>query len=127
MPDVLRHTSISHQLERDKDEALVVLNNGTGVQMLHRHYVDLIEDPAENKEFWALTPSKIRAANVKLAETKQPKRIPWPDDKALTAMVAQKSVVRIATELGVSDNAVRKHCKKQGIKLPNRRGYTVAR
>jgi len=49
--DIIRHTSISYQLERDKNEDLVAHHNGTSKQMLDRHYRQVIEQDKDVKEF----------------------------------------------------------------------------
>ncbi|MBN8460295.1 MAG: hypothetical protein J0M04_20900, partial [Verrucomicrobia bacterium] len=42
--DIIRHTSITFQAERDRNEALTAFNNGTSKAMMDRHYRDLIGD-----------------------------------------------------------------------------------
>lgn len=49
-----------------------------------------------------------------------PTKINWPSKSELTDLVNSKPMIHIAANLGVSDNAVRKHCKKLGIQLPPR-------
>ncbi len=49
-------------------------------------------------------------------------RTSWPSKEELQKLVWCKPTARIAKELGVSDTAVSKHCKKLGIKKPAR-GY----
>ena len=94
--DVLRHTSISFQLERDQDEARTLFNTGTSKQMVDRHYREVIE--------------------VNLAEEPAtPKRIAWPSDEKLLEMVASLPMTQVGKQLGVSDNAVRKRLKKRGL------------
>lgn len=39
----------------------------------------------------------------------------WPNDDILKEMLLVKSVCAVARDIGVSDNAVRKHCKVRGI------------
>lgn len=46
----------------------------------------------------------------------------WPSPDKLKVMVWKKPVLQIAKDLGVSDVAVKKHCKKLGISTPSR-GY----
>ena len=117
MQDIIRHTSITYQAERDKNEALTAYNNGTSKAMMDRHYRDLVGDDKVIAEFWALTPAKLTACktNVTLSE---PKRGNWPNDKSLNALVWSKPLIHAAKEIGVSDVALRKRCVKLGIKLP---------
>ena len=49
---------------------------------------------------------------------KKPKAT-WPLDDDLAKIVWQKSLSSIARELGVSDNAVKKHCRVRKIPLPD--------
>ncbi len=62
--DILRHTSISFQLERDKDEARTAFNNGTSKQMIDLHYRDVIDDPQVVEAFWNLTPEVIQKVTL---------------------------------------------------------------
>ena len=47
-------------------------------------------------------------------------KIVWPDENILMQLVWEMPVRDVGTYLGVSDNAVRKHCKKHNIPLPTR-------
>lgn len=54
-------------------------------------------------------------------------RIVWPSAKELLQMLKTRSVVALAKELGVSDQAVRKHLKAYGVKrVPDGRRAGVA-
>jgi hypothetical protein len=116
--DILRHTSISYQAERDRDEAGTAFNNGTSKQMMDRHYRDVITDQRDLVEFWNLTPEKIREADVEVDLPNRADTFEWPDDKLLARLVWEKSRSQLSREWGISDNAIRKHCLKRGIKLP---------
>lgn len=119
--DIIRHTSITFQTERDKNEALTAFNCGTSIQMMNRHYRDTIDDEKTIAEFWSLTPAKLRAKPPKV-ELETKRRVNWPDKKALTKLVWEKPLTRAAKDIGVSDVALRKHCLKLGIDLP-RQGH----
>lgn len=43
------------------------------------------------------------------------KKIEWPSPSELYSLILQYPIVKVAKKLGVSDKAVRKHCKKHGI------------
>lgn len=43
----------------------------------------------------------------------QQKKIVWPKTEALLEMIAQSSFLAVGKQLGVSDNAIRKHLKKR--------------
>jgi len=82
-----------------------------------------IEEASDVDEFWKLTPAKIRKEKIPIQINKKDSvDIKWPKKVQLRKMVKATPVTRIARELGVSDNAVRKHCNKLGIELP-KRGY----
>lgn len=123
--DIVRHTSITFQTERDKNESLTAFNCGTSVEMMNRHYRDIIDDAEAIEEFWSLTPAKLREdpPTIKLPDQK---RITWPDKKALTKLVWSKPLTHAAKEIGVSDVALKKRCVKLGIELP-RQGHWLKR
>ena len=54
--------------------------------------------------------------------SKRPTKIAWPDKESLTKLVWEKPTTQLATELGVSDTAVKKQCRLLGIEKPPR-GY----
>jgi integrase len=115
--DILRHTSISYQSERDKNEGLTAYNNGTSPQMMDSHYRNVIDNPAAIKAYWALTPSTL-PKNIEVTLPADDK-VTWPTGAKLTKLVWQKPMSHLAKELGVTDVAIKKHCVKAGIKLPS--------
>jgi hypothetical protein len=52
----------------------------------------------------------------------RPAKIVWPSAAALEKLIWEKPTSQVAKDLGVSDKAVEKHCKKLGLKKPPR-GY----
>jgi integrase len=121
--DIIRHTSLSFQTERDKDEAKTAFHNGTSVQMLNQHYRHTIDDEKIIDEFWSLTPAKLMAKKPEIELPGKPK-IKWPSNAALKKLVWEKPLIHAAKEVGVSDVALRKHCVKLGIELP-KQGHWV--
>ena len=117
--DIIRHTSITFQAERDQDEGLTAANCGTSVEMLNRHYRVILDDEKAVEEFWKLTPAELRASNVEV-DLPKPRGIDWPTKGELKKRVWQKPLVRVAEEIGVSNVAVKKRCEKMGIELPPR-------
>jgi hypothetical protein len=122
--DILRHTSISFQAERDQNEALTAFNNGTSARMIDQHYRDVIGDPAIVAEFWRLNSGAVQAENI-VVELPRKKIVTWPSDKALAKLMEHKPMVEIARELGVSDVAVRKRCIIRKILQPKARSVGV--
>ena len=119
--DIVRHTSITFQTERDKNESLTAFNCGTSIEMMNRHYRDIVDDAKMIEEFWSLTPAKLLENPPKIKLPDQ-KRVSWPDKKTLTKWVWSKPLMHVAKDIGVSDVALKKHCVKLGIELP-RQGY----
>ncbi|MGE9294746.1 MAG: tyrosine-type recombinase/integrase [Puniceicoccales bacterium] len=115
--DILRHTSISYQLERDKDEAQTAFHCGTSPKMINRHYRDVIDEADDIFEFWNLTPEKVHSLKLD-SNFNQRGLTNWPPDAKLKQLVWEKPLSRLAKDMGVSDNAIRKRCKKLGIDLP---------
>ena len=122
--DILRHTSISFQTERDMNEGLTAFNNGTSKTMMNRHYRDTIGDPKIVATFWKLTP-EILSENI---EVKLPlcRHVAWPPDEQLASLLQDKPLTQIARDLNVSDVAVRKHCIRRKISLPARKVRSIA-
>lgn len=122
--DIIRHSSVTFQTERDKDEAKTAFNCGTSIQMMNRHYRDSIDDDTTVTEFWSLTPAKLRAKPPKVdLEIKH--RVNWPDKAKLKKLAWEKPLIHAAKDIGVSNVALKKHCLKLGIELP-RRGYWLS-
>jgi len=119
--DIVRHTSITFQTVRDKDEAKTAFNCGTSIQMMNRHYRDSIDDDTTVAEFWSLTPAKLRAKPPKV-DLEIKRRVNWPEKKALAKLVWEKPLSHAAKDIGVSDVGLKKRCLKLGIELP-RQGY----
>ena len=117
--DILRHTSITFQTERDRDEARTAFNCGTSIEMMNRHYRDSIDSDAVVQEFWSMTPEKIRRAKLDI-EMPSAKKVDWPTKTVLKKLVWEKPLVHAATDLGVSNVALKKRCVKLGIELPPR-------
>jgi integrase len=115
--DIIRHTSITFQTERDKNEGFTAYNCGTSIQMMNQHYRNTIDDEKVVAAFWALTPAKLLANKPEIELPSKPK-VAWPDKKALAQLVWQKPLVHAAADIGVSDVALKKHCVKIGIDLP---------
>jgi len=54
-------------------------------------------------------------------------REPWPPDEELSSLVWQTSMLALGKRFGVSDVAVKKHCKKRGIPTPSIGYWSTAR
>lgn len=51
-----------------------------------------------------------------------PTKIKWPSKEELTKLVWEEPLIKLSKKLGVSDNAIRKYCRKHNIALP-KNGY----
>ena len=117
MQDIIRHTSISFQTERDKNEGLTAYNCGTSIQMMNQHYRNSIDDEKTIKAFWNLTPTKLVATKPEVTVPCKTK-IASPSKGKLEKLVWAKPLVHAAKEIGVSDVSLRKRCLKLEIPLP---------
>jgi hypothetical protein len=59
----------------------------------------------------------IRTKYGRFQEMFQREKIKWPNKEELENMLHNKSCLALAKELGVSDNAIRKKCRKLGINI----------
>jgi len=123
--DIIRHTSITYQAERDQNEGLTITNCGTSIEMMNRHYRVILDDAKAVDEFWTLAPARLRASKVEV-DLPESRGIDWPVKGKLKKLVWQKPLVHVAEEIGVSDVAVKKRCAKLGIELPPR-GFWLKR
>jgi integrase len=115
--DIVRHTSLSYQAERDRNDALTAFNCGTSPKMMDLHYRNSIDNPKLVEEFWDLAPAKLLSKKPEI-ELPTVARIIWPEKTALKKLVWEKPLVHAAATLGVSDVALRKRCVKLSIELP---------
>ena len=116
--DVIRHTSISFQSDRDEDEGRTAYRNGTSKAMIDSHYREVIEETEHVTLFWSLTPGMIKDAKIQIELPPASQKVTWPTDTKLKKLVWAKPLSRLAVDLNVSDNAIRKRCKQHGIELP---------
>lgn len=115
--DIIRHTSITFQTERDKNEALTAYNCGTSIKMMNLHYRSSIEEEKTIASFWCLMPDKLLADGLGV-ELPGKSKVEWPDKSTLKKLVWQKPLIHVASDIGVSDVALKKHCVRLDIKLP---------
>ncbi len=114
--DILRHTSISYQAERDRNEGMTAFNNGTSRQMMDSHYRNVLDDQAAIEAYWALTPNTL-PKNIEVTLPAEAK-VQWPTKAKLAKLVWQTPMMHLANDLGVTDVAIKKHCMKVGIEVP---------
>ena len=63
---------------------------------------------------------KSSAPQKRKAPPSRPLKISWPSSEVLEKLLWEKPTSQIAKNLGVSDKAVEKHCKKLALKKPPR-------
>jgi len=117
--DVLRHTSISFQLERDKNEALTAFANGTSVKTINFHYREVIAEEDDVVKFWNLSPETVNPEAIPEGLPKA-STLRWPSDTELRHLIQANSLLELSRQLGISDVGIRKHCLRRGIAVPNR-------
>lgn len=54
----------------------------------------------------------------------RPTKIVWPSNEKLAEIVFQKPLMHLSKDLGISDRAIKKHCVKNNIQIPER-GYWI--
>lgn len=67
-------------------------------------------------------PAKAPIVAKRKAPPPRPPKITWPSAEVLEKLLWEKPTSQIAKDLGVSDKAIEKHCKKLALKKPPR-GY----
>ena len=67
-------------------------------------------------------PAKTAIAPERKPPPPRPAKIAWPSAEALEKLIWEKPTSQVAKDIGVSDKAIEKHCKKLGLKKPLR-GY----
>jgi hypothetical protein len=67
-------------------------------------------------------PAKTAIAPERKPPPPRPAKIAWPSAEALEKLIWEKPTSQVAKDIGVSDKAIEKHCKKLGLKKPPR-GY----
>ena len=67
-------------------------------------------------------PSKASIVPKRRPPPPRPAKIVWPSPETLEKLLWEKPTSQFAKDLGVSDKAIEKHCKKLGLKKPPR-GY----
>lgn len=126
----LRHCFATYSYHREKNDGQVrawLGHRSSGVLWLH--YVNARVEQADAVAYF-MPPIRddyhgyIQAAikDWKIAKIKSQKKPSWPSDTVLAKLVWEKPRTKIASDLGVSEAAVRKRCTKLGIEVPGR-GY----
>lgn len=113
--NIRRHTAISYHYSLYNAKVSAADYFGTSVKMINKHYLNTDIPKADAVAYWQLTPDQINNTSVEQSIPKGKKRIQYPDDQTLAAMVRNLPMTNIAKQLGCSDNAIRKHCRKRGI------------
>ena len=96
-----------------------ILHRAVDSGVINRHPMKNVKLPKANAEVCILTPGQLQALLNK-ARTSMDDRGPWfaLTNTELQKLVWCKPVTEVAEEMGVSDVAVSKRCRKVGIKTP---------
>ncbi|MCX6969452.1 MAG: hypothetical protein NTV93_04760 [Verrucomicrobia bacterium] len=78
--------------------------------------------PASGKSSKPKPMVKVPPIRQRSASIGRATKIPWPEKELLAKLLWEKPSTQIAAELGVSDTAIKKHCRQLGIAKPPR-GY----
>jgi len=68
-------------------------------------------DSYYHAKYNGLTPKRV-------SKKQRPTKITWPSNDELSRLVWEYPLIILSKKLGVTDNAIRKRCKKNGIVLP---------
>lgn len=134
--DYLKYDTELNKIIENKPEQFEYKRNKTFVEDLNLNEVknqlekgvsleNLSESLGISKKYLNIILNKNNIYLNKIEEQKmntRPAKIIWPSKEELEKLLWEKSTVKIAEELGVSDNAVAKYCKKLGLTKPPR-GY----
>jgi len=84
------------------------------------------KSPIRKNSSQAQAATKITPIRQPTAPFRHATKIQWPEKEHLAKLLWEKPSTLIAAELGVSDTAVKKHCRQLGITKPPR-GYWAKR
>lgn len=96
-----------------------ILHRAVDDGVLNHHPMKKIRLPKSDTEVGILMPDELDALLSKAAAIME-ERPPWHtiSNEQLQALVWSKPMLQISKEMGVSDVAIRKRCRKVGIKTP---------
>jgi len=80
------------------------------------------KSPTSGKSSKPKPANKVLPIRQRVASIPRATKIPWPEKETLAKLLWEKPTTQIAAGLGVSDTAVKKHCRQLGIAKPPR-GY----
>ena len=86
-------------------------------KLLTKHQIQLNVRVRDNSA------TKIPDPNWRTRPRPESRKIVWPTKEILEDLVANKPMIAVARELGVSDSSVRKACRRLNIPLTNRLGF----
>lgn len=113
--DITRHTAATNYLAMYGRQATADFLTHEGVSLVLKHYAGYTMRALADK-FYQITPESIPPQPQPVMVAKAPVR--WPSDTELSAMVWKIPTSQIAQQLGCSDAAISKRCRKRGIKKP---------
>jgi hypothetical protein len=119
--DGLRHTGATNYRARYGIAATANLLTHGSIALVRKHYSG-ITTKANAARFFAFTPNTV--PEVPRSPRATWKKVSWPSDQELHAILQQRPSVHVARELGCSDSALTKHCKLRGIAKPARGAWS---
>lgn len=100
------------KLERDKENFLNnIINKCNCADDIFRHY-EIIGNSENRNGLKSFLENNMNENVLNYLERAKVKTIEYPEIPVLLKMLEEKSYVQVAKELGCSDNAIRKHLKK---------------
>ncbi len=120
--DGLRHSGATYYRAKYGAAAAAELLTHVSIKMVNEHYAGVVTR-AEADRFFALTPDSVGASPE--LDRPQGKRVAWPKEEELAAMLRDLPATEVAKRLGCSDSMVAKHCRIRGIPKPARGAWTA--
>jgi hypothetical protein len=120
--DGLRHSGATYYRAKYGAAATAELLTHVSIKMVNQHYAGVVTR-AEAERFFALTPDSV--GDTVLRDVRDIKRVTWPKDDQLAAMLKEMPATAVARHLGCSDSMIAKHCKRRRISKPARGAWTM--
>lgn len=119
--DGLRHSGATYYRAKYGAAATAELLTHVSIKMVNQHYAGVVTR-AEADRFFGITPASV--GDLEVRKVSVVKRVNWPKDDQLAAMLSDMPATEVARRLGCSDSMVAKHCRKRRISKPARGAWT---